>query len=286
MTSAVAASSPRRFGPPRFGLWAFFWAVVQPLRAVWWQLRFTELRALAMVPAAVTLVLGTALVMASVLLAAPAQNLLMTHGQGVLGNAAWVLVRILVHVVLGFAAVVATIRLQAAVAGAALERMALFVQRRILGTAPEPAIGLGRMVVNALRALLPSLRSLVLWGLTALAAATVVLIPVVGPALVFPVEAALAAGFLAHGAVIDSRERLGLPRFLYLKEPACLLGLTVGFVPFVLFPPLMIVGGGAIAVSGALVAVGLSERRRETTSASAAEPEAEPAGGSPAKDVA
>jgi len=266
----VAHVSERRFGLPRFGLFAFFWAMVQPLRAVWWQLRFQELRALSVIPVVLTLTIGTAMQVFSFMAAAPLQELLMKHGEGLLGSAAWVSSRVLVHVVLAFAAVVVTFRLLSAIGGATLERMSLFVQRRVTGTAPEPAIGVGQVVLNVVRGLLPTLRSLVLWGLTSLAAATVVLIPVAGPVLVLPVQALLAAGFLAHGAVIDSRDRLGLPRLLSLREPAALLGLTVGFLPFVLLPPLLIVGGGAIAIAGAFVAVGLAERRREVEAERAA----------------
>jgi len=92
--------SDRHFGLPRFGLFAFFWAVVQPLRAVWWLLRFQELRALSVIPVVLTLTIGAAMQVFSFMAAAPLHELLMTHGQGLLGSAAWISSRVLIHVVL------------------------------------------------------------------------------------------------------------------------------------------------------------------------------------------
>ena len=46
------------FGPPKFGLAAFFWALLQFPRALLWQLREKELRSLAVLPNLVTLLFG------------------------------------------------------------------------------------------------------------------------------------------------------------------------------------------------------------------------------------
>jgi uncharacterized protein involved in cysteine biosynthesis len=259
-----------RFGPPRFGLFAFGWAALQPLRAAFWQFRFAELRALALQPVLLTMGLGVGLLLLSVVAAAPLQHALMREGDTLAGHAAWLGVRVLLQAVLAFGALLATLRLQGAVSGAAMERMSLFVQKRVTGTAPEPTIGAGRVLLNAVRSVVPSLKSLVLWVLTSLAAATLVLVPGVGPVLVVGAQAVVASAFLAHGAVTDSRGRLGLPRWLYVREPACLVGLTCGFLPFVLFPPLMLVGGGAVAISGTLVALGTRLRRAELEAGKAA----------------
>lgn len=217
-----------------------------------------ELRSLALRPTGLTLGAGLALLISSFMLAAPLQHALMDPAAPkLLGFAA----RVAIHAVLAFTAVLATLRLQAVFTGIYLERMSLAVQRKVTGTAPEPAVGAKGALSLAVRSLVPSLKALVLWALTALLACAVVLIPVVGAVLVVPLQVALAAGFMAHGAVADSRGRLGLPRWLYLRELACLSGLTVGFVPFVLFPPLMLVGGGSITIAGTLVALGVKSRR-------------------------
>jgi hypothetical protein len=247
-----------RFGPPRAAPLAFGWALLQPLRAAWWQLTVPELRALALKPAALTLGAGLALLVSTFLLAAPLQ-------QALLHSSSFAL-RVVVHAVLAFVAVLLTLRLQAVFAGVYLEKMSLSVQRKVTGSAPEPSLGAGGALSLAVRTLVPGVKALVLWALTALLACTVVLIPVFGPLLVLPVQAAVAAGFLAHGAVADSRGRLQLPRWLYLRELACLSGLTVGFLPFVLFPPLMLLGAGSITIAGTLVALG-AKARREAASA-------------------
>lgn len=81
--------------------------------------------------------------------------------------------------------------------------------------------------------------------------------------LVVVSQVALAAGFLAHGSVVMARDRLGLPRWLYFRQPALLIGLTLGVVPFVLFPPLALLGAIALSVSGTIVAVGISDARHQ-----------------------
>lgn len=243
---------------------AFFWAMLQPLRAVWWQLTIPELRKLALKPLALTFGLGISLLVATFMLAAPLQHAL--WGDHPTNNAIGVAGRIVLHAMLAFVALILTLRLQGAVNGAYLERMSLFVQEKRTGSAPEPVTGVGKVLVNAVRSAVPSFRALLIWALMSLIAFAVVLIPVAGPVLVLPLQVAVASGFLAHGAVADSRGRLDLPRWLYVREAPCLLGLTLGFVPFVLFPPLMLVGGGAIAISGALVAIGTKYRRAELVS--------------------
>jgi hypothetical protein len=201
----------------------------------------------------------------SVVGAAPLQHLLMREGTSFTEHATWLAARVVLHALLAFSALVATLRLQGAVTAAVTERMSLFVQRTVLGQAPEPTMGTGKVLWQAVKSVVPTLKALVLWGLTSLAAAALVLIPGMGAVLVVPVQAVVAAAFLAHGAVADSRGRLGLPRWLYLRELACLLGLTLGFLPFVLFPPLMLVGSGAMAISGTLVALGARARRAALT---------------------
>ncbi len=237
--------------PPRFGLGAFAWALVQPLRGAWWQLREPQLRALAVAPALVTLLVGAVLSAGAVLAAVQLQP--QPFGRVVLA-------------VIGVAlALLFTVQLSGAISSAALERMSIYVQKKTTGEAPEPTLGVGRVLASAARSVLPTLRSLVLWALCSAAAAGLVLVPPFGPVLVVPVQVLLGAGFLAHGAVAASRERLELPRRLYWREPACLLGLTLGFVPFLLVPPLLIVGAGTIAISGTLVALGIRARRGPTS---------------------
>jgi len=196
------------------------------------------LGALALAPAGITLLVAVALV-----------------------RGAWLAAdELVLKLVLLALALLFTVQLSGAINGAALERMSLYVQKKLTGEAPEPAIGVGRVVLVAARSALPTLKSLVLWALCAGAAAGLVLVPPFGPLLVIPVQVLLGAAFLAHGAVTASRQRLELPRQLYWREPACLLGLTLGFVPFLLVPPLLIAGAGTIAISGTFVALGIRER--------------------------
>jgi hypothetical protein len=222
---------------------------------------------LAVLPGAVTLTVGAALTVASFLVAGPLEGLLMQHRPGLLGGAAWLAVRILLLALLLLASGLATWQLQGAIASAYLERMALYVQQEVEGQAPAPAVGPAQVVRKAAMGVLPRVKGLVAWALSALAATTLILVPGVGPILVMAAQAAIASGFLAHGAIADNRERLGLPPRLLLREPASVLGLALGLVPLVLVPPLLMFAGGPVTIAGALVALGIHRRRLALTAA-------------------
>lgn len=243
------------FGPPRPALGAFAWAVVQLPRALWWQLRERELRALTVAPAVWTVVVGLVAAISAVLGAGPLTDLFVPA-------AAWwhLIARALLTFVLLVAAALGTWQLQSAIAAPSLERMTLFVQRAVLGGAPPAPNGLTSALRKAISGALPNARRLSAWVLSAALAATLVLVPVVGPLLVLPAQAVVAAVFLAHGAITDNRERLGLPRRLLLREPALVLGLAVACVPLMLFPPLLLFAGGTVQIAGALVALGCHRR--------------------------
>lgn len=263
----MAAQTPReKFGPPRAAAGAFGWAALQLPRAVVWQLRERELRKLMVAPALVTMLVGAALLVAAVVGAGLLQDGWMQPGSGFFGSVAFIAVRVALTAVLVVAAALTTLQLQGAIAAASLERMALYVQRAVDGDAPPPAMGTLAVVKAAVKTLVPSVKRLVAWGLSALAAVTLVLVPVVGPVLVVVTQTAIGALFLAHGTITDNRARLGLPRKLLLKEPALVLGLAVALAPLVLVPPLMLFAGGPVAIAGAMVAVG-SRRRALATGA-------------------
>lgn len=244
---------------PRNPLAAFFWAAAQVPRAFAWVLRFPELRAVVVLPLVVTLVLGAALLAGSWFAARPLLELVMAQQPGTLHQLAWGVSITVTHLLLALSAVVVALQLQGGVSSAYHERASLFVQRRLTGSAPEPATGTVAVLLRAVK-VLPSVRTLLLWALTAFCSATLIFVPVAGPVLVVVAQLALAAGFLAHGAVVMARDRLGLPRWLYFREPALLLGLTLGVLPFVLFPPLALFGAVALSVSGTIVAVGAAHR--------------------------
>lgn len=255
------------FGPPRNALGAFGWATLQLPRAVLWQVRERELRRLMFVPALLTFGLGSLGCVIAVLAAGPLQALVMEQSPGFLGGAAWLGVRVLLTVVLVVGALLAAWHLQGALAAASLERMALHVQREVLGDAPPPVTDAGAVVKRAVLGLFPSTRRLVLWGLTSAAGLTLVLVPVAGPVLVVVTQTAIGALFLAHGAIADNRDRLGLPRRLLLREPALLLGYALACAPLLLFPPALLFLSGPVSVGGALVALGAHRRRSALTSA-------------------
>jgi hypothetical protein len=104
-------------------------------------------------------------------------------------------------------------------------------------------------------------RRLFAWALSSAAAYLLVLVPGAGPVLVVVAQTAIAALFLAHGTIVENRARLGLPRMLLVREPALVMGLALALSPLVLFPPLMVVTGGPVAIAGALVALGAARRR-------------------------
>jgi hypothetical protein len=235
---------------------SFFWALLQPLRAVWWQLKYAELRALALKCALVTVAAVTALLGAAFFAAGPLQRLVF-GSTGVVAAAEQVVIYLLLSLVALFAA----LQLQGPITSAFCERMSLFVQKQLTGVAPEPELGKRRVLLGAVKSLFPTLRALLLWGLTAAAAALLVLLPPFGPLLVVPVQLMLGAAFLAHAAVAQVRPRLGLPRRLYLKQPGAMLGLAIGFVPFVMFPPFALAGAGAIAISGTFVGLRIGDAR-------------------------
>lgn len=261
-TTTVRAGR-EHFGPPKNPLGAFAWSAVQLPRAVLWQWREKELRALMVAPALVTFLVGLALLVAAVLGAGALQDTLLHLGDGGLASLAAVALRVALTAVLVVAALLVTLQLQGAIAAASLERMALYVQRTIEGDAPPPAMGTLAVVKTAVRTLFPTAKRLVIWALSALVAATLVLVPVVGPVLVVVTQTAIGVLFLAHGTITDNRARLGLPRRFLLREPALVLGFAVVLVPLVLVPPLMLLFGGPVAIAGALVAVG-SKRRRDS----------------------
>jgi uncharacterized protein involved in cysteine biosynthesis len=256
----VTPQGRETFGPPKQPLGAFFWALAQVPRAVWWQLREKELRGLAVAPALITLALGIALTVAAILAAEPILTWWSTRSPGVLGQVTWIAERVVLTVVLLIGAALTTWQLQGAIAAASLERMTLCVQRIVNGQAPPPTVGPLQVVKRAARSLFPRTKQLVAWVLSTLAALTLIAVPVVGPVLVVGVQASLGALFLAHGAITDNRERLGLPRKLLLKEPALVLGLAVALAPLILFPPAMILSGGPVAIAGTLVALGTQRR--------------------------
>ncbi|MBI5547022.1 MAG: hypothetical protein HY901_24335 [Deltaproteobacteria bacterium] len=259
---AKGASGRAGFGPPRAAVGAFFWSALQLPRALLWQLRDGELRSLAVLPFLVTFLAGAATTSGAVLGAGPLQEQLMTRGEGVLGGVAWLAARALLTIVLLSAAGLATWHLQGFIASAFLERMALHVQRLVDGEAPAPATGALEVLGNAALGVFPRLKGLVAWGLSAMAASTLILVPGFGPVLVVAAQTAIGALFLAHGAIADNRARLGLPRRLLLREPAMVLGLALALAPLLVVPPLLLFSGGPVAIAGALVALGAQRRRR------------------------
>lgn len=248
------------FGPPRNAFGAFGWAVLQLPRAFLWQVRERELRGLAFVPALLTFGLGSIGCLVAVLSAGPLQELLFDQAPGLFGAATWLAIRVGLTTLLIVGALLTAWQLQGAIASAALERMALHVQRVVLGDAPAPSIGSAAVVKRAVAGLFPSVRRLVIWALSSVAAMTLILVPVVGAVLVVVAQTAIGALFLAHGAIADNRDRLGLPRRLLLKEPALLLGYALACVPLVMFPPALLFVAGPVSVGGAMVAVGAHRR--------------------------
>ncbi|HEY3449574.1 MAG TPA: hypothetical protein VGK67_24690 [Myxococcales bacterium] len=214
-----------------------------------------------MLPNLVTLLVGTALTAAAVVGAGPLLEQLMSKGSGALAAAAWVTARVVLTLVLVVAAGIATWHVQSAIADAYLERMALYVQRVVDGDAPAPVKGALEVLRSAALGIFPRVKRLFAWALSALAAATLVLVPTVGPVLVVVAQTAIAALFLAHGTIADNRARLGLPRLLLVREPALVAGLALSLSPLLLVPPLMLVTGGPVAIAGALVALGARRRR-------------------------
>lgn len=255
--------SRAQFGPPRNPFGAFGWAVLQLPRAVLWQVRERELRGLMFAPALLTFGLGSLGCLVAVVAAGPLQALVMEHSSGLLGGLAWLAARVLITVVLVVGALLVAWHLQGALAAASLERMALYVQREVLGDAPAPATDAKAVVKRAVLGVFPSVRRLVLWALTSLAGLLLVLVPVAGPVLVVVTQTAIGALFLAHGAITDNRDRLGLPRRLLLREPALLLGYALACAPLILFPPALLFLSGPVTVGGAMVALGAHRRRLE-----------------------
>lgn len=249
------------FGPPKQPVAAFLWAAVQLPRALLWQLREPRLRALAVFPAVVAFGIGMTLSVLAVISEEPLHHLLATRTPGAVGNAAWFAERLVLTLVMLIGVIFATWQLQSAVAGAALERMALYVQREINGVAPDAKVGTLEVVKRAALGFIPRVGRIISWLLSTIAALTLVLVPVIGPVLVLVVQTIIGACFLAHSVITDNRERLGLPRRLLLKEPALVLGLATALAPLLLVPPLMLVAGGPVAIAGALVAVGTQRRR-------------------------
>lgn len=258
-------SGRAEFGPPRNPFGAFAWALVQLPRAVVWLVRERELRGLAFMPALVTFGVGFTLSVVAVMSAAPLQELLLDRAPGTLGGVTWLVARVVLTVVLVIGALLASWQLQGAFAAAGLERMALHVQKVVSGSAPPASMGTSAIVKRAVLGVFPSVRRLVLWALTSFAALTLVLVPVVGPVLVVVVQTGIGALFLAHGAIADNRDRLGLPRRLLLREPALLLGYALACVPLVLFPPVLLFVSGPVGIGGTLVALGAARRRSLAT---------------------
>jgi len=269
------APGRQTFGPPQVAVGAFAWAALQLPRALWWQMRAPELRALTVAPALWTLVLGLLAALSAVVAAGALTSLVVPPG-------AWwhLLLRAVLTLVLLIAAALGTWQLQSAIAAPLLERMTLVVQREVLGVAPPASNGLTSALRHAISGVLPNARRLSAWLLSAALGATLVLVPGIGPVLVIPVQAVVAAIFLAHGAITDNRQRLGLPRRLLLREPALVLGLAVACVPLMLFPPSLLFAGGTVHIAGALVALGC--HRRFTSAGSRAEAPAPSAPGSEA----
>lgn len=260
------------FGPPRNPAGALLWAALQLPRAVVWQLRERELRRLMFAPAVLAFGLGSLACVGAVLAGGPLQALLMEHGSGLLGDLAYGVARVVITLVLLVGALLAAWQLQGALLSASLERMALHVQREVLGDAPAPETNAVAVAKRAVLGLVPSARRLTLWALTALAGLTLVLVPVVGGVLVVVAQTAIGALFLAHGAIADNRARLGLPRRLLLKEPALLMGYALGCAPLLLVPPVLLVFSGPVAIGGAMVALGAHVRGRARAPATSAPP--------------
>lgn len=254
-------SGRAEFGPPRNPFGAFAWALVQLPRALVWMIRERELRSLALMPGLLTLGIGFLLAVIAVMSAGPIQELLLDRAPGALGGVTWLATRVVLTVVLVIGALLTSWQLQSGFASASLERMALHVQKAIIGSAPEPTIGTSAIVKRAVLGVFPSVRRLVVWALTSLSALTLVLVPVVGPVLVVVAQTGIGATFLAHGAIADNRDRLGLPRRLLLREPALLLGYALACVPLVLFPPVLLFASGPVSVGGSMVALGAHRRR-------------------------
>jgi hypothetical protein len=261
---ASSESAPRgrpTFGPPDAWVGAFLWATLQFPRAVLWQLREKELRKLAFAPALVTLLVGLGLFIAAVVSAGPLALWLLHHATAFSSGLAELTARVIVTAMLIVMAAGATWQLQGSISAAALQRMALYVQRVVEGEAPEPSLTAVQVVALAVKTLIPSLSRFLAFALSWLAAATLILVPVAGPVLVLVAQTAIGALFLSHGAIAGNRERLGLPRLLALRESAVVLGLALAFAPLILVPPLMLFTGGPVAIAGAMVAIG-SRRRR------------------------
>jgi uncharacterized protein involved in cysteine biosynthesis len=255
------------FGPPRHALGAFGWAVLQLPRALVWTLRERTLRSLLLQPALITFAVTCALCIVAVAAAGPLEAALLDRQPGLGGAVVWLGVRAALTLSLLIAAVFSAWQLSGAITAASLERMALFVQREVLGAAPKAAIGGVEVVVRAVRSLFPTTRRLLLWALTTVASTSLILIPVAGPVLVVVVQVFVNAVFLAHGAIADNRARLDLPSRLLLREPALLLGYTLACVPVVLIPGVALFAAAPVTVGGALVALGAHRR-----SQAAAEP--------------
>jgi uncharacterized protein involved in cysteine biosynthesis len=251
------------FGPPRNALGAFAWAVLQLPRAVWWTARESRLRSLLVAPALLAAVLTLLFCVAAVLGAGPLEALLFDRPEGVVGTATWLGLRVALTGCLLIAAVFTGWHLSAALTSASLERMALYVQREVQGDAPPPVTGAPQVLQKAVRNLFPRTRQLLVWALSTAAAMGLVLVPVVGPVLMLVAQTLINALFLAHGAITDNRERLGLPRRLLLREPALLLGYGLACVPVVLIPGVAAFAAAPVTVGGALVALGAHRRATE-----------------------
>lgn len=249
------------FGPPRNPLGAFGWAVLQLPRALLWTVREQELRRHLVLPWVVTLAITLGLCGLSLSLVGPIERALVDAPSGVTETLAFVGLGAAITAVLVVGSVLIGWQLAGPIAASSFERMALFVQKAVTGTSPEPSLTSSAVVVRAVRGVFPSVRRLIVWVLTSLAALTLVLVPVVGPLLVVVAQTLVSAFFLAHGAIADNRDRLGLPRRLLLREPALLSGYALACVPFVLVPPALLFFGGPVAVGGALVALGAHGRR-------------------------
>jgi uncharacterized protein involved in cysteine biosynthesis len=248
------------FGPPRNALGAFAWAFIQLPRALLWTARESALRALVFTPALVGAALTLALCAAAVLGAGPLEELLFDRHDGVVGTASWLGLRVMLTLCLLAAAVFTGWQLAGALTWASLERMSLYVQREVLGDAPRPAIGAPEVLQRAVVSLFPKTKQLLLWALSSAAAMGLVLVPAVGPVLVLVAQTAINAVSLAHAAIADNRERLGLPRRLLLREPALLFGYALACVPVVMIPGVAAFAAAPVTVGGALVALGAHRR--------------------------
>lgn len=260
-SSDTTARGRPTFGPPDAWAGAFLWAALQFPRALVWQVREKELRKLAFAPALGTLLVGLGLFIGAVFAAGPVSLWLLHHATAFSSGFAELTARVIVTGMLIVMAAGATWQLQGAISAAALQRMALYVQRVVEGEAPEPSLNAVQVVALAMKTLVPNLSRFVAFVLSWLAATTLILVPVAGPVLVLVAQTAIGALYLAHGSIAGNRERLGLPRLLALRESAVVLGLALAFAPLILVPPLMIVTGGPVAIAGAMVAFG-SRRRR------------------------